>query len=215
MQSGITEFFLPATPEGKFVNILILLVFGWGLCRTFLLWSNIQRERKALEHVRQALARFEPGKEEDAAQDTVQTLEGLLRRTNLAGIEPTAQPVSLIGKRLHALWRLRNAGRGGYEALGEIEETRQLLHVDMPRYLTSILVLMGLAGTILGLRGIIGQLNGALAGAASDPTALLQALEPMRSAFSCSLLGIATSVLLAWALTYAERSQGSLMVSLE
>ena len=74
---------------------------------------------------------------------------------------------------------------------------------------------MYLAGTILGLRGIIGQLNGALAGAASDPTALLKALEPMRSAFSCSLLGIATSVLLAWALTYAERSQGDLMVSLE
>ena len=215
MQSGITEFFLPATPEGKIVNILIVLVFGWGLWRTLLLWSNIQRERKALERVRQALARFEPGKEEDAAQDTVQTLEGLLRRTNLVGIDPTVQPVSLIGKRLHALWRLRNAGRGGYEALGEIEETRQLLHVDMPRYLTSILVLMGLAGTILGLRGIIGQLNGALAGAASDPTALLKALEPMRSAFSCSLLGIATSVLLAWALTYAERSQGDLMVSLE
>jgi len=215
MQFGLTELLFPATPEGKFVNILILIVFAWGICRTSLLWYRVRRERKALTHVRDALARFKPDEGEEAAQHTVQTLAGLRLRTGLAVVDPAPLPTTLIGKRLHSLWQLRNNGRGGYEALGAIEETRQLLHSDMPRYLTSILVLMGLAGTILGLRGIIDHLNGALAEAATGPAALLQALEPMRSAFSCSLLGIATSVILAWALTFTERSQGELLVSLE
>ncbi len=220
MPSGFTEFLFPATPEGRFVNTLILLVFGWGLLRARAIGVAIGRERQTLKGVEEGLARFQSGAGadgagEDAAQETVQTWDALRTRANLAVVDPATPPASLVGKRIHALWRLRNAGRGSMEAVSAIEEARQALSLDMPRYLTSILVLMGLAGTIAGLRGIIGQLNGALAGAASDPAALLQALEPMRSAFSCSLLGIATSILLALALTRVERAQGELMASLE
>ena len=214
MQFDFTEFLFPATPEGRAVNALILLVFGWGLILAWRLGSQIRRERGSLGHVQAELARRRPG-EEDAVRERIQTLDALRRQAGLAGVDPGPQPMSLIGKRLYSLWRLRDAGQGGPEAIGVVEETRQGLRLDMPRYLTSILVLLGLAGTIAGLRGIIGQLNGALAGAASDPAALLQALGPMRSAFSCSLLGITTSVILAFALTHVERAQGELMASLE
>ena len=214
MQSDFTEFLFPATPEGRAVNVLILVVFGWGLVLAWRLGSQIRRERRKLRHVQAELARRRPG-EEDAVRARVQTLDALRLQAGLVGVDPGPQPTSLIGKRLHSLWRLRDTGQGGPGAIGAVEEARQGLSLDMPRYLTSILVLLGLAGTIAGLRGIIGQLNGALAGAASDPAALLQALEPMRSAFSCSLLGITTSVLLAFALTSVERAQGELMASLE
>ena len=216
MPSGLSEFLLPATPEGRFVNTLILLVFAWGLLRARSLSAAIRRERRVLKHVQEALARIPAGAgDEGAHQEAVATLGALRQRTDLVKVDAGPQPVSLIGRRIHSLWRLRNAGRGSLEALGAVEEARQGLRLDVPRYLTSILVLMGLAGTIAGLRGIIGQLNGALAGAASDPAALLHALEPMRSAFSCSLLGIATSVVLALSLTLVERAQGDLLASVE
>ena len=215
MNSDFTEFLFPATPEGRAVNAMILAVFAWGLILASQLGARIKGEDRKLRHVQAELARRRPGEEGDAAHERIQTLGALRHHAGLAGVDPGPQPVSLIGKRLHSLWRLRDAGQGGSEALGAVEEARQALSLDMPRYLTSILVLLGLAGTIAGLRGIIGQLNGALAGAASDPAALLQALEPMRSAFSCSLLGITTSVLLALILTQVERAQGELMASLE
>ena len=220
MQSGFGEFLFPATWEGKLVNILIMLVFGWGMLRASAIISAIKQECRFLAHVQESLARFLRAETQDANEsvetdEPIQTLEMLCHRAGIAGNAPGSKPTSLISKRIHSLWLLRNAGQAGPESLGAIEEARQGLLLDMPRYLTSILVLMGLAGTIASLRGVIGQLNGALSGAASDPSALLQALEPMRSAFSCSLLGIATSVLLAWFVTHVERAQGELLVSLE
>lgn len=215
MQFSLSEFLFPATPEGKFFNTVILLVFVWGLLQVFKIGAVLAKERKALSHVRAELEKSWAGETENAPHEKVQTLAELRLLAKLAIIDPGPQPATLIGKRLHSLWSVRSAGRGSLEALGTVEETRQFLSLDMPRYFTSILVLLGLAGTIASLRGVISHLNGALAGAATDPSALLQALEPLRSAFSCSLLGIVTSICLALALTRVEQSQSQMMASLE
>jgi len=244
MNSGnILDSFLnlvfQATPEGRLVNALILLVFAVGLLRVLYHLGALRGLSVELSSAKDAL-RTSGARRFASAAELFLSL-GWSATTPDTGAEggPESQaepiPKTDLQRCVLATYRLGAAGRSGVQVLTELGSLKRDLDLQLPRYLVSILVLLGLGGTVWGLQGIVNQAGVALSaratsvespervprGGSANPQAalsdqdtsvesLVKALRPMGMAFSCTFCGILTSVVLAWALSWAERRQDAL-----
>jgi hypothetical protein len=199
----------PSTAEGRLVNALLFTLWGIGSAVAVSHWLRIMRERAVLDSV--PVGHLEDGENHDNTPPD--TLAGLFERLRLNSVDAWRNPQTALGQRVRDLWHVRGVGRSGVEALAEIFSAREAMGLESLRYTTSILVLLGLAGTIWGLHGLLGGLTGAAD--RSDYRGIVAALQPMKTAFSCTFVGILTSVALAGLLGYVERRQNDFVTGLE
>lgn len=192
-----------ATPEGKLVNCIILAAFLFGL-------YGLRRHRAMLKALSDELSSAK-GALKRSGMQRVGSAEELFARLGWVG---AAAKDTDLQRHVLATYRLASAGRSGVQLLTELDALRREVNIQLPRYLVSILVLLGLGGTVWGLQGIVHQAGSALSGQTTSVEALIRALRPMGMAFSCTFCGILASVLLACFLASAEKKQDALNAEL-
>lgn len=200
------ELLWPPTLEGRSVNSLLFILCAVGVT---LAVQNLRRVRQE----QAILDRLPAGSSAAEGEAPPTTLPELLARLGLEDGNSGEAPRTALGRRLRDLWQVRGVGRSGVEALAEAFSSREAMGLDVSRYLTSILVLLGLAGTIWGLHDLLGDLT--RAAGQNSYGGLVQALRPMKTAFSCTFVGILTSVILAGILGYVERRQNDFILRME
>lgn len=222
---------LGATPEGKLVNLLIVAAFFLGFCSLLRHRAVLKRLSHELSAAKDALRRSgmqrvssagelfaRLGWKEAPAEDEVKIELAPVSgqpspppaTQSAAEVRPDPVPTTELQRHVLATYWLASAGRSGVQVLTELGALRRDAGIQLPRYLVSILVLLGLGGTVWGLQGIVHQAGSALSGQTTSVEALIRALRPMGMAFSCTFCGILASVLLAWALAAVERKQDAL-----
>jgi len=183
------------------VNGLILAVFTAGLLLVFLNLLRLTRE----EHLANVVVKrtFTEGREGwDAAH--------LLDRLHQSAVKTRVAQVAEIGAR---------GGVASQEILAEIGASEESARAAAVRYLVGILVFLGLLGTFLGLLITVEGVRQVLAGLEYDPYADMQVflrelrtnlavpLTGMGTAFSTSLFGLGTSVILGFLGLQMTRAQ--------
>jgi hypothetical protein len=183
------------------VNGLILAVFVGGLCLVFLNLLRLTRE----EHLANIVVKrtFIEGREGwDPAH--------LLDRLHQSAIKTRVAQVVEIGSR---------GGAARQEILAEIGASEESARAAAVRYVVGILVFLGLLGTFLGLLITVEGVRQVLAGLEYDPYADMQVflrelrtnlavpLQGMATAFSTSLFGLGTSVILGFLGLQMTRAQ--------
>jgi len=194
--ASLLKTLFEATPEGKWVNAFIVIAFAYGFWRVLKHSIKLDANFAELRSAKESLA-----KQSSPRASSIAELFSLLGW----GSDPT--PKTEIQRCVVATYKLGASGRAGVQVLAEVSSLRQNINLQLPRYLVSILVLLGLAGTVWGLHGIIQEAGRALLGEAASLQSLKQALEPMKMAFSCTFVGIIASIFLSLFLNLVEREQ--------
>jgi methyl-accepting chemotaxis protein len=194
--ASFLKMFSETTPEGGLVNFFIWGAFAYGLWHALKHSIKLDLNFAELRSAKESLA-----KQSSPRASSVAELFSLL------GWGPDLTPKTEIQRCVVATYKLGASGRAGVQVLAEVSSLRQNINLQIPRYLVSILVLLGLAGTVWGLHGIIQEAGRALLGESASLQSLKQALEPMKMAFSCTFTGIIASIFLSLALNFVERKQ--------
>lgn len=190
---------------------IILAVYGFGVW----LWHKQRKlllaERTDLETLQSNLVNRPAGVQ----------IEPLLGLENIVGI---------VRKRVDALVEVRERnGRLDNDALSQVSES-QLTHGNgLIRYIAGSLILMGLFGTLIGLIFAVSGLSQAISIVnveMNDLTRLADSfreiagqikgtLSGMKTAFVASLLGVGTTIVLSFMLTWLTQAQERFLSELE
>ena len=206
---SLFRLFAPGTAVGVAFNVLIFGLFFFGMALVAVSWQSTTREWQFLRQIGTGLERLTPS-------DRIQSSTAQL--FSHFGVIHDDLPKLLstnTGRRMSAVLNVQAGGKEAVVELMNIFDAREDNRPEFLRFLVSILVLLGLAGTILSMRGIINQLNASFAAATGGPQSPVHALVPMKSAFSCTLAGIITSVLLAFCLNRIETKRSKLKLDSE
>ncbi len=180
--------FTPESPVALAINRLIFLLFALALADVARALAGLARESRRIERASGRLRELDPVAGEPAP--------ALLARLEVP-------PGSLLGEWIERLLRLRAAGLASQEALGRVVGERVEGFGAFARWVGGVLTLLGLVGTVLGLSSALFRIQGALnnvgnLAALDDLTASLgSTLHGMKTAFSCTLAGLATAFLLS------------------
>ncbi|WP_449244663.1 hypothetical protein [Desulfobacca acetoxidans] len=111
---------------------------------------------------------------------------------------------SIIAQRVENLFQVRYVGHLTYETLKEVLFTTELERTGLTRYLTGIFILLGLAGTVLGLsqsvihmQPVLTKLNN-VADLNAVCLSISKTLAGMRTAFSATIAGLLATVFLSF-----------------
>lgn len=172
--------------ENKALNTLIIITFAIGICYSIFWMFYLQREFKYLEKVRHKFT------EEDKRWLDYDTLSTALPRTDVR------DRLTLYA------YQVDRSITPNADAHSEKIHMTLGLHVSTTRYVASLLVFLGLLGTFIGLLMTIQGVNEALAtdltavGAQFDMQKLSKPLAGMATAFSTSVFGLTTSLVLGF-----------------
>lgn len=199
------ELLLPAdSPVARAISWLILSLFLVGLCDAVMAIWSLVRERRRIDRAGRALLSAKGRPSELSAEAIVKFL----------GVPAD----SAVARRIARVLQLRTARVGGLQQTTSGHLDRYGL---LARYIASILTLVGLLGTVLGLSFALFKIQGALAGVADVQKlqnlteALGSTLRGMKTAFACTLAGLSTSLLLSLVNHLIRRFQTSLAERLD
>jgi MotA/TolQ/ExbB proton channel family len=131
---------------------------------------------------------------------------------------------SLLGMRLARILEMRKAGLGYRDVLQKLTIERVEGFGSHSRFIATILTLLGLVGTVVGMSFAMLRISGAFqsSGGGADAEqlsrltqALNGTLEGMKTAFGCTLAGLSGAVLLAAANHFLRRRQSNVAATLE
>lgn len=225
----LQELGLPA----QAVMLVILGAFLVGAWAALVMWRRLRRERTALEAVRE---RYPRARQRATARDMD------MAQALTAGVLPAD---ASICRRIDDLQTIRdNGGEINREALAATTVARLSLRMNLLRYVTSILILIGLMGTLIGLtQAVIGlsayQAPAETSGGVSVPgqgtpsgvieqrlshlyavvtnlfTSIEQTLAGMRTAFLASLIAVALTLVLSGCTHSVQNRQTLFLADLE
>ncbi len=196
------EFFLPPDqPVGVFLNLVIAAIAAVGIAQVVhTLVNDVRTTLKDLEDL-----------EQKGQQDHSEALLTLAEK---------AKPNGLVQHRLVLLKRLQLSGEPvDTEMLAAISAETFRDAAPIARWGTSILVLLGLAGTLVGLSLAVSELSTTLLrggmGTQEMVDAILATLGRMEVAFSTTLAGVGGSVLVGSVLAILRHQQSRAIRKLE
>lgn len=193
------DFFF-ATPIAGALNLTILTLTIVSLFQVWRALGELRKTSKDLTEIQKA-----PAGEREALQE--------------AAIQ--FRPNSSVRRRVEALARFKEHGeRVDAEMLGAISAEEARDAAPLARWAASALVLLGLAGTLIGLSLAISGLTGLLApgetfNSEEIKNAILGILTPMKVAFSTTLAGVGGSILVSSAVTRLRHRQSQVIRRLE
>ena len=195
------EFFLPLDqPVGVFLNLVIAAIAAVGIAQAVqTLVNDVRTTLKDLASL-----------EEKGQQDHSEALLALARK---------AKPNGLVQHRLVLLKRLQLSGEPvDTEVLAAISAETFRDAAPIARWGTSVLVLLGLAGTLVGLSLAVAELSTLLEGGMGTQemvNAILATLGRMKVAFSTTLAGVGGAVLVGSVLAMLRHQQSRAIRKLE
>ena len=195
------EFFLPLDqPVGVFLNLVIAAIAAVGIAQAVqTLVNDVRTTLKDLASL-----------EEKGQQDHSEALLALARK---------AKPNGLVQHRLVLLKRLQLSGEPvDTEVLAAISAETFRDAAPIARWGTSVLVLLGLAGTLVGLSLAVAELSTLLGGGMGTQemvNAILATLGRMKVAFSTTLAGVGGAVLVGSVLAMLRHQQSRAIRKLE
>lgn len=197
--------FYPNGAAGKVVTAFILLLFGVSTAVVVRNLWRVAREAKCLDKARAILDR--------ATQDhssTESVVEELLDNV----------PASVARRRIDLLYRVRQLHSLSTDLLHRAEQYERTSDYRFPRFAMSMMVVLGLLGTVIGLsvsvQGILPTVTNI---SEIDVNRLLEALSlalgGLQTAFSTTLTGLGCTFLLAGLLLVNQRAEGRFRVRME
>jgi biopolymer transport protein ExbB/TolQ len=203
--SEMWTIFASQDPIGATVNLVIAAVFLTGLFDVIVARLQLGRDRATIRSARVALA--------DA--DLIASAPDKVLS------ELKIPPTSLLGKRVSRVIQLRDAGVGYRGVLQQLTLERIGNYGSHARFIASILTMLGLVGTVVGMSMAMLKISGAFTTATSVQAldelthALGGTLEGMKTAFACTLAGLSGAVILASFNHILRRRQSAVVRELE
>lgn len=204
--SSLWTVFFSQEPVGLAVTGIILLLFAIGLLEVLASWSKLARDREALRAVRDNLPKL--------AGDTPSGPDAVLR---LLGCEAG----SLLGDRIARVLQLRAAGLGHRELLQKLTLERVEGYGSHARFIATVLTMLGLVGTVAGMSLAMLRMTGAFQNVNNTQklpeliAALGGTLEGMKTAFACTLAGLAAAIVLSFFNHLLRRRQSGFVRQME
>jgi hypothetical protein len=207
---------------GKFIVLIILALLGWALRSGFRHLKRYEREEAnlslAIAKLGDATARKvtapadgEPAAENPATQETneAESPSGQpnVSPADLAALRADLTPDSLIAERFEAIEKLRTRQvRINPNALQQLSLARDEARPGMavPGAVAGLATMLGLLGTFIGLAVMVQQIQFVLPQSSGTVTVgswtqsvenISRVLGGIKTAFSCSLVGIVCSIL--------------------
>lgn len=189
--ANITSQFFFGTYSSIIINSIIFALFAFGCI--FILWGWIRTslESKALSITRQVFQEATQGREHE-----------LFDRLNKASIPETR----LVVRSVSIVQDVKKL-KGDEGTITDALRTVYLQRSTWPRYISSILIILGLMGTIIGLSHAIVSLKGVLLSMGSSMTSvafervideIIGSLTFMETAFSTTLCGFVFYLILSF-----------------
>ncbi|HSS52434.1 MAG TPA: MotA/TolQ/ExbB proton channel family protein [Thermoanaerobaculia bacterium] len=195
------------SPAGVAVNLTILLLLLTGLVDVVVALRQLRRERKILRQAGVQLAMAAREGVLGGGEDVVSAL-GIPRN-------------SMVCRRVERVLQLRGAGLRHSGMLRELTDDRLAGYGALARYISAILTLLGLLGTVLGLSFALFNIQEALGKVGNLSAfpelirALGQTLLGMRTAFACTMAGLVAALLLSACNHVVSRLQARVSADLE
>jgi hypothetical protein len=204
--SNIFSVFVAESASGKTITGLILALFIFSILTMVRNLIIVMREARNLKMARQIYADAEA---DHASTDVLvdNLLEGLGK--------------SMIRERVYLLYRIRQLHSLATDLLQRLELSEQSSNLRFIRFSMSVMLILGLLGTVLGLSmsvgGIIPTINqGEQLVQVDDLLAALQlALAGLKTAFSTTLTGLACTFFLAGAIMINQAVDNRVMRAVE
>lgn len=145
------------------------------------------------------------------------------QRMRLAGESVSVGDVdqaTFIGQRIALLQTLpRDSIPASLERLGATDAEQLQQQVGLARWCAAAMILLGLAGTLIGLSiglaPVASVLGSASPGFEAFRAAMTESVAGMRTAFSTTLAGVMGAIAVGALLALYERRQGDLLIQLE
>jgi hypothetical protein len=195
---GMDFFF--ATPVAGVLNVVILSLTMVGLIQVWRALGKVRQTNRDLVEIQGA-----PSKDRDTLNSAVREL----------------RPSSPVRRRIEALEAFKDRGAPvDAEILAAISTEEARDAAPLARWGGSTLVLLGLAGTLIGLSLAISGLTGLLApghalNSEEIKNAILGIMTPMKVAFSTTLAGVGGAVLVTSAVARLRHQQSQVIRRLE
>jgi hypothetical protein len=219
------------TASGQFIVALIFILGAMGSFCALSHWRRYRNsEKRWLLEVRDRLRRAqeatqtpsgEPGQQEE------QPVPSAARAVELHQLSEGIPLTSIIGDRLQTIARMKQAQvKVNVEALQQSSMLRESADstLALPGYVVSLVMMLGLLGTFIGLSFMVVDIQQALPGGGTEANAnqwaasvngLGRILAGKKTAFSATLAGLAFSILVS-AMNFAlARAQSELYDRLE
>ncbi|HEY0511781.1 MAG TPA: MotA/TolQ/ExbB proton channel family protein [Thermoanaerobaculia bacterium] len=207
---------------GKFIVLIILTLLGWALRSGF---RHLQRYGREEENLSRAIAKLgdatarkmtappdgEPANENPATQETNEAEppagQPNVSPADLAALRADLARDSLIAERFEAIEKLRTRQvRINPNALQQLSLARDEARPGMavPGAVAGLATMLGLLGTFIGLAVMVQQIQFVLPQSSGTVTVgswtqsvenISRVLGGIKTAFSCSLVGIVCSIL--------------------
>ncbi len=193
-------FFSPTRPESLVLNLIILGLAAVALIQVLSgLFNELPREEEAIKQVQE---------------------KGFRDADSYTRIAAELPKSTAVAKRLAILRSLHEQKeRIANEALTAITTESFRRKIEFARYMTTILVLLGLGGTVLGLAisisGVLKLVQGEVTDAAQLRSAITAAVQGMATAFSTTLAGVMGAVLVGAAVGVYRHRQSRILTNLE
>jgi hypothetical protein len=220
------------TASGRWIITLILLAGTWGALSAVRHRARYYgRERRWLDSVRDRLQRARAAREGSPAEGSDEVVVEIPQTSSpLIELQELAEGVprdTLIGDRLGTIIKMQHArAKVNVDALQQstIMKESASWSLSLPAYVVSLVMMLGLLGTFIGLSFMVIDIQQAMPGDASgvnttqwaaSVSSLGRILAGKKTAFSATLAGIAVSIFVS-ALNYSlARAQSTLYSQLE
>ncbi len=201
MNAVLDFFFSPERPFSLLINLLIMGMGGAAVAQIIRSgFVRIRREQAALATAKQG-ARSANSAEE------------------ISELVPHLPEGSYIRNRVANLWRLKKAGDEiNHDALAELVRSDLDGTATFGRWAALTVVLVGLAGTLIGLTSSVRSADVALRNIESISAALgplLQTFDGIQVAFSTTLMGVLWAASLSCTIVFMRRQQEQYLRQLE
>jgi hypothetical protein len=199
------------TLAGRVIIVLIIILGIFGALSAAAHWQRYtSRELKTLAQVREKLRRLQSTAEAPPAADTDPAAPppstGSIDLQQLASGVPHD---TLIGDRLETILRMKQArvkiNVGALQQSSVLNESAKW-SLSLPAYVVSLVMMLGLLGTFIGLSVMVADMQRAMPGQSSDATAtqwatsvssLGRILAGKKTAFSATLAGLFFSIVVS------------------
>jgi biopolymer transport protein ExbB/TolQ len=202
----IVDFMLHGTMVGRVVILIILILFAVSV---YSIIKNILRILKEKEHLALAKKKYDEAEAENLTAHEI--VERLLQ----------VVPGSMVRRRIHSLYKIRSLHSISAEMLNRLDQIEESKNYRFLKFVTSILLILGLMGTVSGLAISIKHLAPAiqeaqkLADLTKLATAMAQTIGGLQTAFNSTLVSIVATFIIALLVLIAQKLEGVYFHQLE
>ncbi|MCX6170618.1 MAG: hypothetical protein NTX65_14855 [Ignavibacteriales bacterium] len=203
--ASITKFILQfffASPTSIFINIFIIIIASYAFIRVIQLYIKILNSKKEFTKL---VCSVDEG-------------IGKVPIVNFASYLTVMEEGSILYKRLYEFHKIRLSGKElSIDIVDSVVSTIPLPGAMSAKKVSGILVLLGLLGTIVGLSQSILPMRELLVqkDVEAITNSMISFLSGMSTAFSTTLLGIISTLLVLFILFFYEKHKNSLEESFE